>query len=139
MHNTEKFHQDRSVRYGDYSIFQDGGRSPCWVMKRAIFIKVWYGRECPYDAAKVEAEISEMSNVRLGRNFLLSPAENCYTISGKFGRMWLICKILFSGPPKSFLRRNDTCDVLRVNSGEAVLAVFSGFVRARNSNRVHSG
>jgi len=34
------------LRYGDFSIIQDGGRPPCWISKSAIF-KVQYSPEYP--------------------------------------------------------------------------------------------
>ena len=34
------------LRYGDFSIIQDGGCPPCWILKSAIFM-VQYSREYP--------------------------------------------------------------------------------------------
>ena len=35
------------LRYGDFSIIQDGGRPPCWILKSTIF-KVQYSPEYPW-------------------------------------------------------------------------------------------
>ena len=38
---------DPLLRYGDFSIFQDGGRPPCWIFKIAI-LNVLEPKECQY-------------------------------------------------------------------------------------------